>query len=108
MTKIKITDSVRDIMVKMSEGNPGALTVLTLLIKEDEMNLVTRILALDTMNLYGCKLYMLWNDCCDRDLEKVKDIIDAWQRGKLALKVIHDAVSGGRGTPIEICKERKR
>ncbi len=102
MTKIKITDSVRDIMVKMSEGNPGALTVLILPIKEDEMNLVTRILALDTMNLYGSKLYMLWNDCCDRDLQKVKNIIDAWKSGKITSEIIHKAVSGGRGTPIEI------
>lgn len=35
-TKLQLSDSVHDILYKMSEGNPGALTVCLKILKEGE------------------------------------------------------------------------
>lgn len=55
----------------------------------------------DSIGLYGSKLYMLWNDCCDRDMDKVKSVLDARQRGKLTDQEILEHVAGGWGTPFD-------
>lgn len=102
MFKIKSTDTIESAMIKMSEGNPGALTVLMILIKEDEMNIVKYILALDTLEIYGSNIYILWNDCCDRNISKVKDIIDSWRSCFLSAEAIHKAID--TSIPIEIQK----
>lgn len=36
MAKIGLTDSVQDVLIKMSEGNPGALSALVEILKHGE------------------------------------------------------------------------
>lgn len=105
MLKIKLRDTIESAMIKMSERNPGALTVLMILIKEDEMNVIKYVLALDALEIYGSNIYILWNDCCGRDVSKVKDIIDSWQSGNLLEEDIHKAIE--TSTPIEIQKKKE-
>ena len=75
--RIQLHDSMMDIVTKMSEGNMGAITCLMEMIKKDDwyagVHGVLMILNFDSMGLYGSKLYMLWNDCCDRDLIQLVD-----------------------------------
>lgn len=99
MSKIQLTDTIMDIMVKMSEGNPGALTCLMEMIKKKDWYIIM-ILHLDTLELYGSKLYMLWNDCCDRDLVKMELVLRNNQMGKLSKEDIHRNLDSGRGTPF--------
>ena len=105
MNKIKLEDSMMDIIVKMSEGNPGALTCLmSIMDKKDWFggaNSLVYILTFDTLGLYGSELYMLWNDCCDRNLEKLELVLRNYQMGKLSNTEIHKNLSQGRGTPFE-------
>lgn len=35
---------------------------------------------------------MLWNDCCDRNIEKVKKIIKFYRKGKITSKDIDERI----------------
>ena len=51
------------------EGNPGALTFLMLAYDIDLFKAESAFQRMQDNNITGCKLYMLWNDCCDRNTE---------------------------------------
>ena len=107
-SRIKLKDNTMDVVVKMSEGNPGAMTCLCEMISKKDWTAGTPgllvILSLDTLGLYGSKIYMLWNDCCSRDLDKLDLVLLNWQRGNLSREAIHENLSQGYGTPFENLK----
>lgn len=94
MGRISLADTAQDIIIKLSDGNPGALTTLMELTKsyKNSFDAFPDYLAIDTMELYSSQLYMLWNDCCDRNIEKVKQIIKLYREGKITSKDIHERV----------------
>lgn len=94
MGKINLNDTAEDVIVKLSEGNPGALTTLVELVNsyKDFFEVVPDYLTIDTMGLYGSQLYMLWNDCCNRNIEKVKQIIKLYREGKITSRDIDERV----------------
>ena len=61
--KIELTDSTQDVFVKMSEGNPGALTVLMDMFNGDPNN-VLLVLSLDDMNIRGPQIWVGYKDYC--------------------------------------------
>lgn len=101
MAKLKATDTTMDAALKMSEGNPGALQVVMNLMQDPNPHGFMRLLSCDSIGLYGSKLYMLWNDCCGRNMVKFNAVIDAWQQGRISTETIMEHVSGGWGTPFE-------
>lgn len=101
MSKIQLTDSVLDVMVKMSEGNPGAVNALSVMLKEGKtidpqgfMGGLGVILLLDTWGIYGSSIYVLYNDKCDRDIRKMLLLMRAGQLGLFPVtkikKMAHD------------------
>lgn len=66
MTILKVTDTLLDVLTKLSQGNPGALSVLCQILKEDQENgdgtLVFQLLKLDTLGIYGSLIWMLYKD----------------------------------------------
>lgn len=97
MSRIKATDNIGDVVWKMCEGNPGAMNVALAMIQED----FHLLLMCDTIGLYGSKLYMFSNDCCGDDMQKVKNVIRAWQRGEISSEEIHEHLAGGYGRPFD-------
>ena len=88
MTKLELKDNFIDIIYKMSEGNPGALTALIEVFREapkidpeDIMGGLGPILQLDTHGIYGSDIYILWNDKCDRDVRKLLLLLRHTQLG---------------------------
>lgn len=71
----------------LAEGNPGALTFLMEIGVEKSkcfdvhQELYDVFSTIDEMHLYGPHLYMLWNDCCDRDTNKALKVIDYFKKG---------------------------
>lgn len=102
--KIELKDTMIDIVVKMSEGNIGAVTCLMEMIEKKDWYYNTpsllMIMNFDSLGLYGSKIYMLWNDCCDRDLVKLELVLRNWQMGKLSESEIYNNLNQGRGTPF--------
>ena len=98
-TRISAHMSMQDILITMSDGNPGALTCMMQMIQTDPMALLD-ILLFDSIGIYGSKIYMLWNDCCDRDMEKFKQTIQAFREGKFSEEEIHENLSRVRAEPF--------
>ena len=75
--KIGLLDTGMDILLKMSEGNPGAATVLAELLKKDGTDGFFAILGLDDMNIRGSQVWVGYKDHCgmdmDRFLKAIKD-----------------------------------
>lgn len=93
MSKIELTDSLIDIMTKMSQGNPGAITALAACFNEgrkidpdDAMEGLGPILMLDSWEIYGSHIYILWNDVCKRNTRDLLLLTRACQLGFLSHK----------------------
>lgn len=67
-TRITLGMSIMDIITTMSEGNPGAMMVVMEMVKDKR--LFMDILLLDSLDIRGSQLYMLHNDCCERNTQK--------------------------------------
>lgn len=95
MHKIKIGDSLKDIIYKISEGNPGVIAFileLSNLCDKKAINFVKLLMIIDSMELYGSSLYMLWNDSCGRDINKSIKIIQAFRVGIITKQHIKERI----------------
>jgi hypothetical protein len=86
--RIKLKDNTMCIMVKMSDGNPGALNALMDILTNSEkidpdgaMGGLGAILLLDTYGIYGADIYVLHNDICNRKLNLTMACLRACQLG---------------------------
>jgi hypothetical protein len=68
--KIELTDNLVNFAAKMSEGNPGAIAVLSKLLT-DPANF-TFLLHMDDMNIRGCQIWVAYKDWAGGDIEKLK------------------------------------
>lgn len=100
MSKIKLEDSIQEIIIKMSDGNPGAVTAIMELLKNNKkidpvsaLGNLGAILSLDTDNIYGADIYVLWNDICDRNTVKMISVIRAAQLGLFSHETLKNACS---------------
>jgi len=104
MAKITLMDTMMDIITKMAEGNPGACNcLLSILSKKDwfgNIDPIMMILMFDEIGIYGEKIYMLWSDCCDKDLVKLELVLRNYQMGHISKETVIQHVSKGRGTPF--------
>lgn len=98
MSKITLADNAMSAVVKMCEGNPGAMTALVEVIKygeqvdpNDFMGGLGKILALDTLEIYGTDIYVLWNDICDRNTSKMIAVLRANQLGFISNQILKEA-----------------
>jgi hypothetical protein len=83
--KIELNDTMLDIVTKMAEGNPGALSVLVEIIKRNDI--IDNILSLDDMNIRGCQIWVGYKDYCNKDIEKFVSSIK--NRDPLMVKTIN-------------------
>jgi hypothetical protein len=111
-SKIELTDSIQDVLFKMSEGNPGALTVCLGILEhgdkidpDDVMGGLGVILSLDSLELYGAKIWMLFKDVCEKELPQMLGLLRGHQLGYVTAAQIHHAVEKyGDGINItDIC-----
>lgn len=80
MARLNIFGTFADNYISFAGGNPGALNTLFELQKEAKDRTALFLLTLDRMELYESHLYMLWNDCCNRDIKKVIKILELYER----------------------------
>ncbi len=98
--RIELTDSPINMMAKLAEGNPGALTVLMQLYKDDEridkdsgLGPFGSLLALDSYGIYGSSIWVLYKDICGESVVNTIAVLRAVQLGFLATSILQDAVS---------------
>ena len=88
MSRITLQDTQTDVLVKMANGNPGALQAMMSIIEKHDsidpqalMGGLGAILILDTWKIYGSDIYILFSDKCDRDVRKMLLLMRATQLG---------------------------
>lgn len=102
MGKLNKEMTAQEVLVQMSEGNPGALTFLMEEAKlGDRDRFVVDIIFFDRYEIYGSKLYMFWNDACNRDLDKVKETILLIVSNKIPKEKVHENLNRGRALPFK-------
>ena len=67
--KISLNDSIVNMIIKMSEGNIGACSVCTDLIKNNPDFGMMTLLDLDDMNMRGSQIWVGYKDHCKENLE---------------------------------------
>lgn len=75
--KISLDMSVLDIVTEMSEGNPGALTVMMDLISKNPDSGVFTLLHLDDMNIRGSQIWVGYKDYAGEDIAKFEEAVIA-------------------------------
>ena len=90
MSNEKITSdmSIMDLMMVMSEGNPGALTVLMQMIQAPRGFM--DILLLDTLDIRGSKVWMLYSDSCGKNEGKFNRTLMALRCGAYSEEEIQE------------------
>jgi hypothetical protein len=95
--RIELTDSTMDVIVKMSEGNPGSVNVLMEMLQpnridpDNALGGLGTILMLDSLGIYGTDIYVFNNDICGGNLAKMIAVIRAVQLDLFSGDVLKDA-----------------
>jgi hypothetical protein len=103
--KIGLQDTGMDVVTKLAEGNPGAVTVMMeILQQQDEIDPdiagmgVLGLLLFDTLGIYGSRIWMLYKDVCDSDISQVLCLLRGWQLGYLSDTEVNSAIDNdGKG-----------
>lgn len=95
MSKLKLDDTFLDVMIKMSEGNPGALSVLMQLMErggvvdpDAMLGGMACVLDLDELGLYGPQIWILYKDRLGEDITALITVLRAWQLGFISEDLI--------------------
>jgi len=90
MSRLQLTDTGTDILVKMADGNPGAISAMMAIMEHHDsidpqamMGAMGAIMILDTWGIYGTDIYVLYSDKCDKDVRKFLLLQRACQLGHL-------------------------
>ena len=100
MGRLKFGKTMLDIICDFSEGNPGCAEFIMESLNKTPQFMMKVLMFADNNEIYGSKLYMLWNDCCDRDLDKVDKTIDYLLTNKVSQATIHENLNRGRALPF--------
>lgn len=113
MSRITLSDTGLSAIKKMCEGNPGAMKALMEILKFGAqidpyscMGGLGGIIALDTLEIYGTYIYVLWDEICDRNSSKMIALLRAHQFGYISDQLLRDAChredgSGRDVIPVE-------
>lgn len=98
MSRITLQDNGMTAVMKMADGNMGAVSALMeLLASGDKIDPdgfgggLGLILLLDTLEIYGTDIYVLYADICDKDIVKMATAIRAFQLGFISKETLKDA-----------------
>ncbi len=79
--------NIQNLIIKLSQGNPGALVTLLKIYKEapkldpDIEHGLMYLLIIDSYKLYGADIYVLYNDHCKEDIRNLLILLRATQLG---------------------------
>ncbi len=68
-------DTMKDFYHLMSEGNPGAITVLGNIMSNDPISGFNTLLHLDDMNIRGSQIWVAFKDYCKKDLSMLVEAV---------------------------------
>jgi hypothetical protein len=97
--RIKLTNTMKEIIANMSEGNPGAVKVIINLMKftpkidpQAMFGGLAPLMSLDTLNIYGSRIWMLYKDVCKESVFQTIAVLRSWQLGILSKTDLDHAI----------------
>lgn len=106
--RIALNDSVLDCVVKLSEGNPGAMRVLMEICEnapsidpDDAFGSLGAMINFDNCDIYGSRIWMLYKDVCGQDLTKTLALGRAVQLGYLPLQDLDKWIDEGKQDGVD-------
>lgn len=106
--RIELTDNVLTSVMKLCEGNPGALRVCMETVSRGKeidpdsfMAELTGLLSLDAEGIYGPRIWMLYKDVCGESLGATMGLLRCVQLGLLHGVELHHAIDN-RGDGINL------
>lgn len=110
--RITLNDNAESMIVKLSEGVPGAVAVLVEMLERgaeiDPHSFAGRfsgLLKLDSIRIYGSDIWTLYKRVCDEDIVKTLAVLRAQQLGIIRSENIHAAIKGGMLNPDGILEQ---
>lgn len=108
-TRIDLTDSITSAVAKLSEGNIGAVSVCAQLLKEAEaidpdaaMGALGALLGLDSIGIYGSRIWILFKDRCGMNVPKMLAVLRAWQLGFISDTAIRAALDDRSDSSLDV------
>ena len=98
MAKLVENMDIYDVVMTMSEGNPGTLKVVMHMMSDLD-NLVNLFIC-DYFDIRGSKLYKLHNDCCQRRDDKFDRTLMMIKGGVFSLDEIHSNLDLVKSIPF--------
>lgn len=100
--RVSLDATLLDVITLMAEGNPGAVDCLLRLVDHDKAATIVKYLyVLDEYEIYGYRIYMLYNDCCNRDILSLCDLLDAFGAGCYTKQEIRENLNRLRALPFQ-------
>lgn len=104
--RISLDDDAQTMLVKLCDGNPGALTTLIALLKQEQtidpdsaLGPYGTILSLDVMGIYGPRIWVLFKYVCDSKIDRLVTLFRAHQLGLVSEDAIKAASQEPPSTP---------
>lgn len=98
--KLTLEDNMLNCVSKLSEGIPGAISVLMLVtlhsckIDPDSIfGYIGVFLDLDTLEIYGSRIWMLFKDVCKKNIVHFIGMLRAYQLGIISSNALHHAIN---------------
>lgn len=105
--RIQVTDTLTDVAVKLSGGNPGAVRVCADLIRQGAQidpdafgGGLSSLLSLDKHAVYGADIWMLYKDVCKENLTHMVAALRAVQLGLFSESHLKHAIQN-RGEGLD-------
>jgi hypothetical protein len=105
--RIELSDTPLTSIAKLSEGNPGAVSVLVDMFQRNaEIDLesvfgpMSSLFHLDTLGIYGSKIWTLFKNCCGSDTVSLVTVLRAVQLGVLSPYDLREAIK--QQSPLDI------
>lgn len=106
MTAVELIDA-------MSDGLPGAVAVATRIYAEggdvdpgNPLKGLGPILSLDSLGIYGARLWRFYKDVCREDVRVVVTVLRAWGVGIVDAETINAAIAAG--TALDLAEISRR
>lgn len=96
--RITLQMSKVDAILALAEGNPGALTVIMQIMKREDidpdafMGPFGTLLLLDSHNIYGSRIWVLYKDVCGENVVNMLGLLRAVQLGILSEYTLNTAI----------------
>lgn len=97
--RLVLTDDVVGMLMKLVDGNPGAINVCTQLLRDTEksdpssvLGPISYLLFLDTYGIYGANIWMLYKDICKENIVHTMALLRTVQMGMLDFAILKQAI----------------